>query len=377
MPEIRRGQNAAASAQEGSLWFPAPPWRQRLRRRLLAWYARCARQLPWRDEPTPYRVWISEVMLQQTQVQTVVPYFERFVAALPSVHHLAAAEEEEVLRLWQGLGYYRRGRQLHQAAREIVRRWGGEFPQTLQQWLSLPGVGRYTAGAVLSIALGKRVPILEANTKRLLARLAAYQQPVEGAAGQRYLWQLAQVLLPRKAPGTFNQAMMELGSLVCRPQSPQCAQCPVEALCRARELGLEQQLPRSNARPRWEQRHEVVLALRSRGQVLLQQRERGEWWAGLWDLPRKQIASARAESAQVAGWARELLGVAGFVPRRCFTAQYTVTRFRVRQQVFQAEVANRRAKLPEGARWFPIRRLDQVPLPSPTQKVLRRLGWWE
>ncbi len=314
-------------------------------------------------------------MLQQTQVQTVVPYFQRFMAALPSVHHLAAAKEEEVLRLWQGLGYYRRGHQLHQAAREIVRRWGGEFPETLQQWLSLPGVGRYTAGAVLSIALGKRVPILEANTKRLLARLAAYQQPVENATGQRYLWQLAQLVLPRKDPGTFNQAMMELGSLVCRPQNPQCAQCPAEALCRARQLGVEQQLPRSNARTRWQQRHEVVLALRCQRQVLLEQRGPGQWWSGLWDLLRSPVDSARVEPAWVSRWAKESTGIDNIVCRDCFTANYTVTRFRVRQQVFLAEPAHRQTRSPKKGKWFPIDQLAQVPLPAPVQKVFKRLGW--
>ncbi len=374
MPRTGPSRAAASCLQDDSFWTPPPAWRQRLRRRLLSWFARHARRLPWRDEPTPYRVWVSEVMLQQTQVQTVVPYFERFVAALPSVHHLARAREQRVLRLWQGLGYYRRGRQLHQAAREIVRRWQGKFPETLEQWLSLPGVGRYTAGAVLSIAMGKRVPILEANTKRLLARLAAWTEPVESAAGQRYLWQLAQTLLPRKEPGTFNQAMMELGSLVCRPRDPECSQCPLEILCRARGLGVERQLPRSQVRTNWQRRHEVVLALRCRDHVLLQRRGADQWWSGLWDLLRRPAGSDRTNPQWVSRWVEEALGLAGARPRSCFTAYYTVTRFRVRQQVFQAELASRTANVPQEARWFHIDRLSRVPLPAPTQRVLRRLG---
>ena len=365
---------AARVAQAPDWWLPPPPWRRRMRQRLLRWFAQHARELPWRDEPTPYRVWVSEVMLQQTQVQTVVPYFQRFMAALPTVHHLAAADEQQVLKLWQGLGYYRRGRQLHQAAREIVRRWDGRFPRELQAWLSLPGVGRYTAGAVLSIALGQRVPILEANTQRLLARLAAWPQPVQTAASQRYLWHLAEVVLPRKDPGTFNQAMMELGSLVCRPQNPDCEECPLAVLCRACQQGVQDQLPRSNGRTRWQQRHEVVLALRHRGAVLLVQREPGQWWAGLWDLPRFPADSARATPDWVARRVRQTLGVDAQGPRRCFTASYTVTRFRVRQQVFQAEVARPSRTLPPEGRWVPPQQLAQVPLPSPTQRVLKHLG---
>ena len=193
----------------------------------LAWYADHARDLPWRRSRDPYRVWVSEIMLQQTQVATVRDYFERFVAAFPDVHALAAADEQQVLRLWEGLGYYRRARQLHAAAKQIVGEHGGQFPRDVEALQALPGIGRYTAGAIVSIAFDQRAPILEANTIRLLSRLIAYRDDPLNAAGQRVLWQTAADILPQKNVARFNQALMELGSLVCTPTDPQCDECPL------------------------------------------------------------------------------------------------------------------------------------------------------
>ena len=188
--------------------------KRRFADQLLKWFSTAARDLPWRKSRDLYRIWISEIMLQQTQVATVIDFYLRFLKAFPTVQKLAAAEEEQVLRLWEGLGYYRRARQLHAAAKQIVAEHAGEFPQTVEEVRALPGIGRYTAGAILSIGLDLRLPILEANTVRLLSRLAGYRGDPLSAAGQKYLWEMAEQILPPANTGLFNQALMELGSLL-------------------------------------------------------------------------------------------------------------------------------------------------------------------
>ena len=236
----------------------------------MAWYAKHARDLPWRRVGgDPYAVWLSEIMLQQTQVATVRPYFARFLAALPSVEALAAADEHEVLRLWEGLGYYRRARQLHQAARLICSRHGGVFPRRLEALRRLPGIGRYTAGAILSIAFDQPQPILEANTSRLFSRLLAWPGEPASAAGQKLGWAMAEALLPRRGAGRFNQALMELGSEVCQPRAPRCEVCPVASLCRACAEGLQSQIPPPKRKPAPQTVREAAVVVRRRGRVLL------------------------------------------------------------------------------------------------------------
>src|SRR6478609_967208 len=217
--------------------------RQTLRRRLLSWYATHKRDLPWRRSRDPYRVWLSEIMLQQTQVATVKDYFERFTRAFPDVESLAAAEESDVLRLWEGLGYYRRARQLHAAAKKVVADFDGKFPDEAEALQQVPGIGRYTAGAIASIAFDRRAPILEANTIRLLSRLVAYRGNPHSQVGQRPLWLVAEEILPQKRVAEFNQALMELGSLICTPNEPKCAECPLATVCAAFAAGLQSEIP--------------------------------------------------------------------------------------------------------------------------------------
>src|SRR3954452_17850774 len=224
------------------------PQKQLLRRRLLAWYSKHARDLPWRQSRDPYRVWISEIMLQQTQVATVRDYYERFIRALPDVHSLAGANETDVLRLWEGLGYYRRARQLHAAAKKVVSEHEGNFPENSHELQQLPRIGRYTAGAIASIAFGRRTPILEANTIRLLSRLVAYRGNPHTQTGQQPLWQAAEEILPRSRVAEFNQALMELGSLVCTPDNPKCDACPLASVCQGYAANLQHEIP--PAKPR-------------------------------------------------------------------------------------------------------------------------------
>ncbi len=280
----------------------SPTWLATARRRLLAWYRRQARDLAWRRTSDPYAVWVSEIMLQQTQVATVERYYPRFLAAFPTIAALAAAPEDRVLRLWEGLGYYRRARQLHAAAKKIVAEHGGKLPRDSESVRQLPGIGRYTAGAILSIAFDAREPILEANTIRLLARLNAYSGDIGSTAALKLLWQAAESLLPRRGSGTLNQALMELGSLVCTPRNPKCGGCPLEALCPTRAAGLQDQIPAPRRQPTMEDVHETAVVIRRRdGAVLLRKCGHAERWAGLWDFPRFALPTKNGSPSKLNG----------------------------------------------------------------------------
>jgi A/G-specific adenine glycosylase len=347
--------------------------KQSLRRRLLAWYAKNARDLPWRRSRDPYRVWISEVMLQQTQVATVRDYFSRFVRALPDVRRLAAAEEQDVLRLWEGLGYYRRARQLHAAARKIVADHGGQFPQTLEELRELPGIGRYTAGAIASIAFDRRAPILEANTIRLLSRLIAYREDPLATAGQRALWQVAEEILPQKSAAQFNQALMELGSLVCTPSEPECDICPLSGVCAARTAGLQQKIPRPKPKQQYTEVREAAVVVRKNGRVLMRQCAANERWAGLWDFPRFELVSEGPLFAaeEIVNKLRNQTGITCVAPRLLKTIRHGVTRYRITLDCYQAPYVAGRVRTANGAavRWIPIADLRALPLNSTCRRI--------
>jgi A/G-specific adenine glycosylase len=267
--------------------------------KLAHWFGRQKRVLPWRDEPSPYRVWISEIMLQQTQVITVVPYFERFIERFPSVHHLAAASLDEVLLAWAGLGYYSRARNLHAAAGRIVL--AGEFPSTLEGWLELPGIGPYTAGAITSIALDQPRAILDGNVERVLSRIRRISRTQEALFKGR-LWRLSQASVDQALelgirPSDFNQALMELGALICQPRKPACGRCPVVAICRAHQFGdVESFPPRKPKKPWIKVFEEVHCTFNQQNQVLVVRQPLGGWRAGLWDLPVERSLGARGEA---------------------------------------------------------------------------------
>ncbi len=256
-----------------------------LRRKLLAWYDRHQRQLPWRESRDPYRIWLSEIMLQQTTVAAVIPYFERFLARFPNLQILARADEADVLQLWEGLGYYSRARNIHRTAQLLVRQ-GGKFPSDPAELVKLPGIGRYTAGAIASFAFQQPAPIVEANTQRLYARLLAWDQPLTTAVSQKILWNLAARLVSPTRPGACNQALMDLGSQVCTPAAPRCEACPVQVHCRAYLQGCQHRLPLARQRVPPTPVTHLCIALRSGSRFLLHRYQPGERWAGLWDFPR-------------------------------------------------------------------------------------------
>ena len=347
--------------------------RQALRRRLLAWYRDHARDLPWRRSRDPYRVWISEVMLQQTQVATVRGYFERFVSALPDVHQLAAAEEQQVLRLWEGMGYYRRARQLHAAAKELVARHGGDFPSDVAELIKLPGIGRYTAGAIASMAFDQRAPILEANTIRLLSRLVCYEGDPATAAGQRLLWQTAEEILPQKNVAQFNQALMELGSLVCTPAEPKCRKCPLSAVCAAYAGGLQRKIPRLKSRTAYTPLREAAVVVRHRGRVLLRQCGLRERWAGLWDFPRFALEAEGPLFAadELADKVLQQTGIRCIPGPLLKRLKHGVTRFRITLDCYDAAYAGGRARSSDSTpvRWIKCDELESVPLSTTGRKL--------
>jgi A/G-specific adenine glycosylase len=351
--------------------------KRRLRQRLLAWYAEHARDLPWRQSRDPYCVWISEIMLQQTQVATVRAYFERFVATFPEVERLAAADEQQVLRLWEGLGYYRRARQLHAAAKVVAAELGGEFPREVEELRKLPGIGRYTAGAIASIAYGERAPILEANTIRLLSRLIGYRDDPTKAAGQRLLWQTAKELLPHADVAEFNQALMELGSLVCTPVEPKCDACPLAQLCIARAGGLQELIPLPKVKQQFTELHEVAVVIHKAGRVLMRQCGEGERWAGLWDFPRFGIEAEGPLFAQreIVKKVREQTGVACTLGPLLKTLRHGVTRYWITLDCYQASCTSgsKPGKRTSIIRWIPETKLSQLPLSTTGRKLVNLL----
>ncbi|MBI4954811.1 MAG: A/G-specific adenine glycosylase [Myxococcales bacterium] len=288
-----------------------PAWRVRVAglvahadefvRALGAWYDAAARPLPWRATRDPYAVWVSEVMLQQTRVETVVPYYGRFLARFPTAAALGAAPLEEVLAAWSGLGYYRRARALWLAAREVCERWRGRLPGSAAELATLSGVGPYTAGAVASIAFDAQEPLVDGNVARVLSRLAAIDEPTAAGAGRRALWELARALVPARAPGRFNQALMELGATLCTPARPACGRCPVASLCAARALGSPEALPVAASR-RASERVDLVAAVAFAGaEVWLGQRALGGLYAGLWEPPMVAARSLRGARSALRG----------------------------------------------------------------------------
>ncbi len=304
--------------------------------RLLAWYGRCGRDLPWRRTREPYRIWLSEIMLQQTGVSTVIPYYERFLQRFADVQALAAASVDEVIELWAGLGYYSRARNLHAAACQVVAELGGRFPADLQDLMALPGIGRSTAGAILSIAFDKKAPILDGNVRRVLIRLYAVDEPPRAAAVEKLLWQRAEALTPAERPHDYAQAIMDLGATVCTPRNPDCSTCPLAALCQANRLGLAEELPRRQPRKPVPLVRQVALLLERDGEFLVSKRPLQGMLAGLWEFPCRQLTEGQAAETAIDELLVEL-GLPGRL-RELGRVRHAYSHFRLEVAVFQVVV---------------------------------------
>lgn len=316
-------------------------------------------------------------MLQQTLVATVVPYFERFLARYPTLADLARGDEQDVLRLWEGLGYYRRARHLLQAARLLNERHAGVFPADPEALRGVPGLGDYTRNAVLSQAFDQRLPILEANSVRVLSRLFGREEDPRGGEARRWLWRAAEEILPTRDIGDFNQALMELGALVCTPEKPACAACPVKARCAAFASGQPENYPRRAPPPAATRVNEVAVVIRRQGQVLLAQRlANATRWASMWEFPHGEVADGEAHEQAAARLARELTGLDVQLGAELTTIRHSVTRFRIHMICFEAkyETGVYASAFYEQGVWVEPQKLGDYPVSSPQRRLAKLLA---
>ena len=340
---------------------------------LLPWFSRNQRDLPWRHTTDPYRVWVSEIMLQQTQVERVIPFYQRFIAAFPTAADLAAAPLDEALRHWAGLGYYARARSLHAACRALVGRNGGRVPGDYSEFLALPGVGAYTAGAVLSIAFGQQHPALDANARRVLARVF-HRRGESFAAARRRIEQTGKAAVPAERPGEYNQALMELGSLVCTRREPKCDVCCLADLCRGRHLGLTDSVPRP--RRTGARRGRAALAIvRRRGRILIAQRPPEGVWGGLWEFPNVELSGDEDPAAALRRLLRDEFGLDAEVGPELGRLTYGIVNRRVDLTVYGSARARGRTRAGShnAARWVHPRDLDGYALPAPHRRAANTL----
>jgi len=340
-----------------------------IRRRLLTWFRRHRRDLPWRRSRDPYRIWVAEVMLQQTRIAAVLPYYQRFLQQFPGVRPLARAREEQVLRLWSGLGYYSRARNLHRAAKEIVAHHNGKFPHLLEAARALPGVGRYTSAAVLSIAYDVPLAVLDGNVARVLARLGAMRGDVRAPRLWRKLEETADALLAREAAGDWNQALMELGETLCTPQAPRCGACPLARWCRAHALNIAHRIPAPRKKRAPVNVKIAAAILRDgRGRTLLVRdpaAHDGALFSRMWQFPAVRVAGDAA--AELAEHLHSSLGLATPKLEALPAARHGVTFRNITLLPFLARAAH----LPErpGTRILPLSRLNTLPISSATRKI--------
>jgi A/G-specific adenine glycosylase len=302
---------------------------------LLDWYDQHAADLPWRENSDPYRVWLSEIMLQQTQVETVKPYFARFLAAYPTVDTLAAAPLSDVLKMWEGLGYYSRARNLHQAAQTVANDFGGKFPRTVDGLLLLPGIGRYTAGAIASIAFGEVAPVLDGNVIRVFSRLIDLADDVTKPAVKDRLWKLAEEWLPSQRTGDYNQALMELGRTVCKPRNPLCDECPIQAHCLAFARGTQNQRPVKKAKAATPH-YDVAAGMiwNDAGQLLIAQRPLEGLLGGLWEFPGGKLEAGETLPECLNRELREELAIEVEVGDLFTVVQHAFTHFKITLYAF-------------------------------------------
>lgn len=356
-------------------------WVDSVRSRLIAWSEQSPRDLPWRSEPDPYRILVSEMMLVQTTVAAVIPYYERFLRKFPDVRTLAGADEADVLKAWEGLGYYRRARQLHAAARMIVEEYGGVMPRDRARVLALPGVGRYMAGAILSFAFDLPEPIVEANTQRVLARLLAWPGDLKASATQVRLWQAAGRLVPPRGAGRFNQALMDLGAVICTPRSPSCLLCLLSPCCEARKLGVQDSLPVVAAKPPPLVTSEVCGLIVREDRLLVVRRKAEGLWAGFWEFPTINVQGAdpagRSFGAPVslAEGIERLTGIRTRIGPEVKRIHYSVTKHRVELRAHLGEGLTADPRPGPGlseARWVGLSTLAELTFGS----AARRLVAW-
>jgi len=345
---------------------------------LLDWYTQQAAALPWRENTDAYRVWLSEMMLQQTQVSTVIPYYLRFLENFPTVYDLAAAERDTVLKLWEGLGYYSRARNLHKAAQMVVNDYGGQFPSDAVTLQNLPGIGRYTAGAIASIAYNQPAPVLDGNVIRVFSRIFNIAEDVTLPATQKRLWEIAEELVPTERPGDYNQALMELGRTICKPRNPLCEQCPINTYCEAHQLGIEDERP-IKAKKAPTPHYDVTAGLirNAERQLLIAKRPDDKLLGGLWEFPGGKQEPGESLPDCLARELYEELNIQVEVGAYFVQVKHAYTHFKITLHVFECTY------LPEGGEpeclacadwlWVDQTDLDQFAFSAADRQVIAEL----
>ena len=354
-------------------------------RHLLEWYRLQARQLPWRAQADPYATWVSEIMLQQTRVDTVIPYFQRWMERFPTLEILAAASEQDVLSAWEGLGYYSRARNLHRAARQVIAEYQGVIPTERSALERLPGIGRYTAGAITSIAFGQDEAALDGNIRRVLARLFNMDQPAYSGEGERRLWELARHNLPAGQAGDFNQALMDLGASLCTPHAPACLVCPLAEFCQAYQLGTQEELPVLKARAPIPHYTVTAAVIRREGQVLIARRPSKGLLGGLWEFPGGKVEPGEELPAALSREIVEELATQILVGEAFGVYEHAYTHFKVTLHAFLCLLDGQEPQPLEASelRWVPPPELAQFPMGKIDRQISRRLekaaqkpGFW-
>jgi len=344
-----------------------------LRSSLLAWYAEQGRSLPWRNTFDPYTIWVSEIMLQQTQVKTVIPYFDRWMKQFPTIESFADADLQTVLKAWEGLGYYARARNFHHAAQQVLNQHQGQFPTDLETVLKLPGIGRTTAGGILSAAFNQPLAILDGNVKRVLARLIALEVPPNRAMSE--LWQLSETLVDPENGRGFNQALMDLGATVCTPKNPACLICPWRSHCEAYNRGIQSELPMSKTRAPIPHKVIGVAVVWNEQRILIDRRKAEGLLGGLWEFPGGKVEPGETIEQCIKREIQEELGIEVEVGDHLITIDHTYTHFRVTLKVHHCRYLSGEAQAIEcdEIRWVTIDVLPEFPFPKANLKIIEAL----
>ncbi|NWF65175.1 MAG: A/G-specific adenine glycosylase [Chloroflexi bacterium] len=343
--------------------------KSRLSAQLLAWYHTQKRILPWRNHPDPYAVWVSEIMLQQTRVDTVIPYFEKWMQLFPTVKALAAASEQDVLNAWEGLGYYSRARNLHKAAKIVAEKFNGELPSDLDDLRSLPGIGRYTVGAIASIAFGMDEATLDGNLRRVFSRLFDVDKFADSSAGEKILWELAAQNLPKGQAGDYNQALMDLGATICLPKNPRCLLCPLMSLCKAREAGTQELRPVLKPKKAVPSYVHAAAVIVERGRVLLSHRPAEGLLGGMWEFPNARIngdparalVKALKAATQIQVKKKEALPV----------VEHAYSHFKVTVHPFACEIVS--IPKDKSLKWVKLSELKEYPMGKADRQIALQL----
>jgi A/G-specific adenine glycosylase len=344
--------------------------KENIRRKLLRWFKKNCRDLPWRKTRDPYAVWISEIMLQQTQVDTVIPYYQRFLKSFPALKHLAGADLAKVLKLWEGLGYYSRARNLHKASQIIAGNFHGRIPDNSADLLSLPGIGRYTAGAILSIAHNKQAAVLDGNVKRVLSRLFAVSGNPAEKKTEELLWRISDSLVPEKHPGDFNEALMDLGSMVCTPRDPQCVKCPLRDECRGKASGDPERYPSRKIRKPIPTIEAVAAVIVKHGRVLVRQRAAQGLLGGLWEFPNWKMKDKGDPVKLLKGSIRKEMGAIVKAEDFLGTFRHTFSHFKLSLGVYYCQPVHG----DKGGIWLPPEGLQHLPMSKLHRRIAQTVG---